>query len=87
MMWGLLTHSTTTLNGDAVLVQTGLTSANAAAASVAILVSGLTPGNAYQWDWGFASPQGAGTSVKYGGGSAGVSTSDFGPAIMEVWSA
>jgi hypothetical protein len=92
--WCLMDHTTGAQVGTSVLVET-VTSGTTAAADVAwpfsipILVTGLTPGSAYQYDWGFfEGSHGPGGFHMYVQGGTGVlPTSYAGPAMMEVWAA
>ena len=71
--WGLLTHGTTTSLVSGYINSTVNTDY---AVSKAFLVTGLTSGNSYQYDWGLLA-----ASVICESGN------NYGPATMEIWSA
>jgi hypothetical protein len=79
----LFTHNTLTQVGDTMLA--GSVAATTSAATATIL-TGLTPGQTYQLDWGFfcVSP---GAAVISAIGAQGAPGTNGGPAVMEVWSA
>lgn len=90
-VWGLVTHGGTTLVAPVALVAGGATTPTGPK-SVAILVTGLTPGNSYQWDWVHAQGTTASLSLIAQGYQTQVgavlSAAPTGtPAVMEVWSA
>lgn len=82
--WGLLQHSTTNLVGDLEAVVSS--TAEAFRATAPIYLTGLTAGQTYQYDWAHAAQSGATMSTDYGGANS-TGANNFGPAIMEVWSA
>ena len=92
--WCLMDHTTGAQVGTSVLVE-NVTSGSTAAQdvvwplSVPILVTGLTPGGSYQYDWGFmeGSHSAGGFHMYVQGGTGILLTFYAGPAVMEVWSA
>lgn len=89
--WGLVTHGGTTLVAPVALM-TGGASSPTGVKSAAILVSGLTPGTTYTYDWVHSQSttssltlvaQGYQTQV----GAVLSATPTGAPAAMEVWSA
>lgn len=73
-----LRSGTTTVEGSLAHVHTGTV---AARATSSVLVSGLTPGDNYQWKWAAAAS--TGTTTLHAGGSA-VDGTTAGPASMTV---
>lgn len=78
--WCVVTHLTTTVVGSLAAV------VGAGARSVALLITGLTPGASVSYDWGAASTSASTTGVLVAMGTVTPGTS-AGPAVMEVWSA
>lgn len=82
-VWGLFTHNTTNQVGPA--GQVSYQASDTAAllwASIAILVTGLTPGTAYQYDWAAGSTTNPESQLFCG--NATVGSSSMAPAVMEV---
>jgi hypothetical protein len=82
--WSVAAHSTTTPLGHVALPVVGAASTPGAAVAE-FLITGLTPSNAYQYDWIHANGSAGATFTALGATAAGTTTG--GPAIMEVWSA
>ena len=91
-VWALFSHGTTTVVGYYVQVHTATTAAIEAIpipATVSILVTGLTAGSAYQYDWAWGAATGTAnlnTSTAAISGAAPVASA-YGSATMQVYSA
>lgn len=79
MSWGLVTHGTTTQQGNLYSTSQTLSGANMRIRiTTTIYVTGLTGGTAYQFDWAYLAT-GTGCHMRYGGASG-----NEGPALMIV---
>lgn len=89
-VWCLVTHSTLTQVGYHVFAHSATTVAiNDIGAPVTqkILVTGLTPGTAYNFDWAWGATAGT-ANINTGGATSGVAaTTDYGSAHMRVYAA
>lgn len=86
--WGLVDHGTTTLRGS--LTQPGWNVPNVLLNySVPFLITGLTAGTAYQFDWAWCVTSAASSQMWVQGSITTTSggANPQGPAVMEVWSA
>jgi hypothetical protein len=86
-MWTLLTHNTTT--SIAVAALPNVATGSFIRTPATFKITGLTPGNVYQYDWGHGMNNTSSTgSTEYGGATSGAAPGGgVGAAIMEVWSA
>jgi len=79
--WYLVNHGTTAIVG---VPQNALGQAASATITVDYLITGLIPGNAYQYDWA-AAASAASSSIIFAGPGTGGHT--YGAAVMEVLAA
>ncbi len=89
LIFGVLDHATRRLLGDPGLVNGGSATGNAYV-SFAVLITGLVPGSALHFDWGYAvqGTDGSETGIIEVGLNSGPPIWCYGaPAVMEVWSA
>lgn len=82
--WGVATHNTTTIQG---VLATATESTTVVSCSCAIKITGLTPGNSYQWDWVLACGAAHTGTLYYSGITVPEGVNNDGPAVMEVWAA
>lgn len=80
--WGIVTHGTSTVVGVPALVTQV---AAPESLSTVQVITGLTSGQTYQWDWAFGSNNASGTTHIIALGSTGTLATPGGPAAMEVW--
>jgi hypothetical protein len=87
VMWGLLDHTSHSLVGNAVAYVT--TSNLGSSYSVALLITGLSSGTSYQYDWAQGLNVTGTQGLTFGGGtgSTSLTQSMASPFVMEVWSA
>lgn len=89
-VWCLFNHGGTTQVGQHFTVKNASTAAIDAIylpATAPILVTGLTIGNSYQFDWAWGVTAGTANLNTKAVTSGVAGNSDYGPAIMEVFSA
>ena len=83
--WALFTHGTTTQVGNSMQYASG---AGNVTVTTACLVTGLTPGTTYQWDWAWGVQSGTATiEIQATTGVPASFALQGAPAVMEVWAA
>lgn len=87
LAWTLFLHGGSVIQADIVPVSLSSLANTYTSATASFLITGLTPGNSYQYDWAAGMISASVTMGVQGVTSSTFSATNAGPAIMEVWSA